>query len=320
MKKLYILLSLAVISLTTQAQVNLDFGLISAFTFNGNAADTTGTLLAGTVNQATLTTDRFTSSNSAYDFPGMGMGSNIIVPYNSAMTLSEQVSISAWINLPDVALNQKIVGRCDYSFNSGFILGVENDSSYVEVWDAGGTHWSFKTPGLLSGTWTHVGFTWKSGGYLVAYLNGVAIDSVTASLLTIGNNTDPLVIGAAPWDQVYFQTTGKIDDIFMYSRAINAAEMWELYNYAPLGVGNLNSENKLLCYPNPAVNGKVFLNIPANEDVFAITVFNNQGKVVKAFRDPRNSGVLDLSALHCGMYTIRAIESGKVYCVKVVVE
>ena len=44
--------------------------LLLEYEFSGNALDTSGNGLHGTVNGATLTTDRFGNANSAYSFDG----------------------------------------------------------------------------------------------------------------------------------------------------------------------------------------------------------------------------------------------------------
>tara|TARA_B100000902_G_C26670287_1_gene602721 strand:- start:79 stop:306 length:228 start_codon:yes stop_codon:yes gene_type:complete len=48
-------------------------GLVGYWPFNGNANDESVNTNNGTVNGATLTTDRFGNANSAYDFDGVGM-------------------------------------------------------------------------------------------------------------------------------------------------------------------------------------------------------------------------------------------------------
>ena len=46
-------------------------GLIGYWPFNGNANDVSGNAKNGTVTGATLTSDRFGSTNSAYNFSGV---------------------------------------------------------------------------------------------------------------------------------------------------------------------------------------------------------------------------------------------------------
>ncbi len=52
------------------AQVNLQQGLLAYYPFSGNANDSSGNGKHGTVNGASLTSDRCGKANSAYSFNG----------------------------------------------------------------------------------------------------------------------------------------------------------------------------------------------------------------------------------------------------------
>jgi len=53
--------------------------------------------------------------------------------------------------------NQKIVGKTNTS--TGYLLGVSSGSLYPEIWDNGGTLYSFQSGSVPSGTWTHLAVT-----------------------------------------------------------------------------------------------------------------------------------------------------------------
>ena len=59
------------------AQINIDSGLVAHYPFNGNANDESGNGNDGTVNGATLTTDRFGNANKAYSFDGVSNSENM---------------------------------------------------------------------------------------------------------------------------------------------------------------------------------------------------------------------------------------------------
>ena len=61
-------------------------GLVGYWPFNGNANDESGNGNNGTVNGATLTTDRFGSANSAYSFNGNG--NHIEIPNSPSLNPS----------------------------------------------------------------------------------------------------------------------------------------------------------------------------------------------------------------------------------------
>ena len=77
-------------------------GLVGYWPFNGNAQDASGNGNHGTVNGATLSTDRNSLTNSAYFFttdnwsPGSQL-SEIFIPYSPNIS-SPNISVMAWIN------------------------------------------------------------------------------------------------------------------------------------------------------------------------------------------------------------------------------
>ena len=75
--KQIIFLTLTFVSFSLFAQVPAN-GLMAWYKFNGNASDSSGNGNHGTVNGATLTSDRFGNANKAYYFNGVD--NYIIVP------------------------------------------------------------------------------------------------------------------------------------------------------------------------------------------------------------------------------------------------
>ncbi len=73
MKIIYLFLIIVVFGTPIFSQVNLKNGLVACYPFNANAKDETGNGNNGTVNGATLTTDRFGKANGAYDFDGASL-------------------------------------------------------------------------------------------------------------------------------------------------------------------------------------------------------------------------------------------------------
>ena len=72
-------------------------GLISYWPFTGNANDMTGNVNNGTVNGATLTTDRFGNVNSAYYFNN---NSEIRIFNSSSLAnFTDKYTISAWVDI-----------------------------------------------------------------------------------------------------------------------------------------------------------------------------------------------------------------------------
>ena len=84
MKKTLLLL-FTIVSFGAYAQINLNQGLIAHYPFNGNANDVSGNNINGTVSNATLTTDKAGTANSAYYFNGTN--AHILLPFSSFIIL-----------------------------------------------------------------------------------------------------------------------------------------------------------------------------------------------------------------------------------------
>ena len=76
---------------------DLEEGLVAYYPFNGNANDESGNGHHGIVNGATLTTDRFGRSNTAYEFDGEN--DFIQLPANDHLALDFPISTSVWVSL-----------------------------------------------------------------------------------------------------------------------------------------------------------------------------------------------------------------------------
>jgi hypothetical protein len=95
MKTTHLLLAIFLLVLfNAQSQTLPTEGLVGYFPFNGNANDESGNAHHGTVHGATLTTDRFGNSNSAYYFNGVD--SYIVLPENIITGKDSVFEISFW--------------------------------------------------------------------------------------------------------------------------------------------------------------------------------------------------------------------------------
>ena len=130
-----------------------------------------------------------------------------------------QFTTQAWVNLTNPTLNQKIAGNIDPFSNSGYILGVENGQLYCEVKDSTGFLNAFHAGTITANTWTHLAFTYKVGGTFKGYINGnLVVSQPVTSIPIIHTGTTHFIIGAAPWDQNYFDANGLIDEVRVYSQ------------------------------------------------------------------------------------------------------
>ena len=175
---------------------------------------------AGDLRLAALVGDAPTSE-SALSFDGSN--DYVEVAHDDALNPDTELTLEAWVKLTTPTKDQKIFGKT--TIGNGYNLGVINGHLYPSIWDTNGTRYNAQWGTIPAGVWTHLAVTWQSGGYMVGYINGEEVGRIQASNNPIGTNTNPLRIGAAPWDPRYYFVAGLIDEVRVWNRARTAAEI-----------------------------------------------------------------------------------------------
>jgi hypothetical protein len=207
---------------------SLTQGLVGYWPFCGNANDDSGNGNNGTNNGATLTTDRFGNSNSAYSFNGIN---NWIQVANSSILNPVAITISAWIKPNDYYNgNASFIVNKGFDQNQGhydlniatsnqklrFVLGPNIYSESNSVMNL--NEWKFITA-------TITGLTMK------IYINGVLENTVTQSTnFGLGSNIEDLYFGKMNSVNFPYWFNGIIDDIGIWNRALTQEEITNLYN------------------------------------------------------------------------------------------
>lgn len=277
MKKIYTLFALFGILSNIKSQnicnvnqlpSNLQNGLIAFYPFCGNSSDVTTNAYNGTVYNATLTTDRFGNTNSAYSFNGTNTRIDVTNPFfNPSWT---DYTISAWFNSNNSGkLEQDIfnsiphngigigynytgiwAGYCVYSLNSN-----PNNGSWDIALGQKGTFHNY-----IVNNWYHVvlvksGTTWKQ------YINGT-LDNTFSNSKTIVNTTTGIRFGSNGTSTPSEFFSGKLDDYMIYNRALSSNEVTTLYSGA-VSVSENSELFNFSIFPNPS-NGS--FTIEYNED------------------------------------------------------
>lgn len=234
MKKTILILALGLIliSQTLFAQVPSYVstnGLVGYWSFNGNANDESGNANNGTVNGATLTTDRFGNANSAYNF--VSTNNNYITINNTVGNFgTSDFTISIWFLSTDSNSSHLINKRFNQSWGNYWELtkdlfainDTNNNSNYGFI---------NNTQLQSQNVWYNFMVT-RIGKSLKYYINGVLYQTVTTSIVNNISNTNNLVIGSVitPLSGVLQSHDGKIDDIGMWNRALTQSEITAMYN------------------------------------------------------------------------------------------
>jgi len=255
-------------------------GLVGYWPFNGNANDESGNGNNGTVNGATLTTDRFSNQNEAYTFSG-GL-EYISMPEGSTnnLNITGNISISTWFsstfdNVPLVAFMDNVFGNGGYGFSIG-VLSPNKASFFI------GNQWyGTNSNNQTDGNWHNLTATLNNGnlrlyfdGILDTTINGVAPPFSWNGLRTlgVGNNPNGLQLNG-------FYMKGKLDDIGIWNRALTDQEITALYNSC--------TGNEITSQPTNAVNS-IGSNAQFSVNAVASSTYQWQS-------NPLNTGWLNLT-------------------------
>jgi hypothetical protein len=221
---------------------SLTQGLVGYWPFCGNANDDSGNGNNGTVNGATLTTDRFGNSNSAYNFSQSGqyidIGNNPSLNHqNSTFTMSAWINISEYSNF---SYNNAIISNRSMD-NKGSVFGIVgtiNSNDYGKLQfgcgGGGGNYQSVISTNVIpTNEWVNVMLTYSYLGndnnLVKLYINGV-LNAIGTLINTPGPILENNSIGDEPLDPANQNFTGKIDDIGIWNRALTQQEITNLFN------------------------------------------------------------------------------------------
>jgi hypothetical protein len=215
-------------------------GLVGWWPFNGNANDESGNGNHGTVNGATLTTDRFGNNNAAYDFDA----DEIIMTNSFYNNGWQDYSISFWFN------TQNLTQQAQNFFNTyphdgeGFGWNHPNSPNKISHWknqDPNVHIWNIFSAnplnyvGVIQNEWVFLTIV-KSNLTYSYFVNGQLDKTSVTSLSALNQNTGLRFgsIGNAEY------LNGDLDDIGIWNRALSYCEIQDLYN-SQLGSSNTTS-------------------------------------------------------------------------------
>jgi hypothetical protein len=316
-------------------------GLVGWWPFNGNANDESGNGNNGTVNGATLTSDRFGNVNAAYSF------TSVVSNFISADIglLNNSISISGWYEAPSPTTRYpRIYYYGDYPFNfsnnqfntiTAGIMG--NEPSWIGTYtgrfycETNISNSGFNHPSITSNNQWHF-FTIVNdiqSNTTSMYIDGQFINSnvlgqnsISSSLIYFGRDPGDFFGGCSGCGRF----NGKLDDIGIWNRALDSAEVAALYNgnicYQTITVTdtllintNITSynpvtyENTIKIWPNPA---KTHITIDAGDlnvmNGYSLRIVNAFGQQVFQSAISQQQYYLDLSTwTGAGIYYVNIV-------------
>lgn len=224
MKRTILVLTMMVFTTTISAALPTD-SLVGYWPFNANSLDESGNNNDGSNIGVELVADRFGNDSSAYYFDA-----NDHITINSTNlphSLTDAYTFSVWMN-PDssvwVAGWRTVLFMGQNSPNAGTQIDYQQpieNSHRISHGTYGNGLDSTKSGGIFN-TWNHVVATYD-GTTRKTYLNGVLFGEDSYSSLNITSMA--MEIGRREHSFL-----GSLDDIRVYSKALNATDIMNLYN------------------------------------------------------------------------------------------
>jgi hypothetical protein len=249
-------------------------GLVGWWPFNGNATDESGNGNNGTVNGATLTTDRFGSTDNAYSFNGTT--DDITYQQLFPFHLSNNASLSIWLNglmPPNGIQGTYLKSRLDQPDNNRFNLflnPINQDLKLnVDYRESNFNIHILNIDTVPSGNWINFVLTRNDNTYST-YINGQLASTSIDNNPTLPNSIG-WVLGNDP--SSFSDYAGKIDDIGIWNRSLTQQEITDLYN------GNI-------CYQTITVTDTLLINM-------GIITYNpiTYNNTIKIFPNPANNHI-----------------------------
>lgn len=144
----------------------------------------------------------------------LAIDGRVQVAHAAALAPADELTVAAWVKADNVAGAKALVQKIAGANGPGYQLSMEAGALRAEVWDSLGAHHVVTGGVIQAGSWMHLAFTWRKGGAMNAYINGVLVGSQPANA-AIGYSTAPL----------RFSANGAIDEVRIYAQALSAAAL-----------------------------------------------------------------------------------------------
>jgi len=299
---LFTLLMLMIFVHTTEAQVNLNNGLVAYYPFDGNLLDASINTNHGSPNGTVIyTTDRFGNANSAVRFQGVGNPGRVDVPIHPTLQFTTEATFTFWMR------QNSAFG----TFGNGTTGNGGFQCPFTKNGDQGGGLWHLSTfsNNALNNTFGNVGMTTTAAGlnpyslgqwvhmtYVMGatesriYINGELVNTwVGSPNYSVMNNR---ILSFGRFITNWYPFNGDLDDFRVYNRAINQDEINALNNVTVPTI-SINLTQTTFCAGAP-----ISINYTATEVINPGNLFKVQlSDAAGSFANPIEIGSIPSSAL-----------------------
>ena len=199
-------------------------GLVAYYPFNGNANDESGNGYNAVSYGATLTSDRFSNPNAAYQFDGTS--AYIDIPGTESLNFSSGgFTLCAWAKFTEDSYGWSVLGKHYHGYANGYSLDIGAPRAELHV----DGQYAFDTTASLMGAWHFVvgTFDGSTGRF---YADGQL--RATQTITYVHTNAVTITMGAFHNAGVGNFFKGSIDDVRIYNRALTDSEVAALAHEA----------------------------------------------------------------------------------------
>ncbi len=232
MKNIAIVLVWVGLACTVLGQSFLTNGLAAYYPFKGDAHDESGRGNDGLTQGAKLLSDRFGTADRGYYFDGVE--SKILVPESIFGPDVDGCTVSAWITTDKGPYTNWCYSIYTKSgLNGAVTMQIEWGRFEFSPKLKSATNWLWASTPMISNAVTHVVGVYEKGKRSCLYTNGVLASSTPIPDDTLFlDSVYPLVSSLGMYEFVprpYAGFRGILEDVRIYSRALSATEVKQLY-------------------------------------------------------------------------------------------
>lgn len=252
-----------------------DPDIVSYYRLEGNSNDAVGS------NNGSDTSISYSSGNGTF---GEGAGFNgstsgIVIPDNAGLRLTTW-TVSAWVKTSSIGSNptgyEKIVYKGNSSSDEPISLYLYYGKPVLEAYKTGSyDNYALDTNTIDDGQWHHLVGVRKLGVDMELYVDGVLVGSGSDNGGTSSNTSDVTIGERTDGDSTM---NGSIDDVAIFSRALSADEIADLY--AGSFYAQIENTASLNLRDGTSTSANVLKMLPAAWIVKVATTTDSNGAIV----------------------------------------
>jgi len=300
--------------------------LVLCLPFKGDALDYSGNHHNAVVSGATLTTDRFGNSNSAYHFNGTS--DHIAVNHFDSLSSTNELSLSCWaaadaqtsnslFMLSPDSTQDRLVGSAEYNGNIYF--------DYGNIFTNGRS----TTTQTYSTSWNHyVYIVSQSKNIKQVYVNGALVINTTYGGSLVKRNKTLYIGGGTDESGGNIRFHGSIGDFQAFDCALSSSQVAQIYAGTSClgvnsGISTISAQNNTIkVYPNPS-NGQLNIDFGSSlNEMSTITLYNTYGQLIYSSIAQAGTSIVNLNiaeSVSNGMYNLIVQNSSETKVQKLII-